>query len=141
MYVHVCIIFVFFIVYGYWQLGCPMGVVFFSHFRHLKILSVFSLNLLHVLQRYHRCHYISCRREAVFVCCIFLFFQKLQMFIISFKHCLNSNWKITTFSWCGLSLYFWKRITTDLGKNGLIIGSQITRVVLNILPGFIWNFE
>lgn len=74
-----------------------------------------SLNLLHLSQRYLSCHYVSCcRRETVVVCCIFLFFQKLQMFIISFKHCLNSSWKITAFSWRGLSLYFGRRITTDL---------------------------
>lgn len=73
------------------------------------------LNLLHLLPWCHSCDYVSCcRREAVFVCCIFLFFQKLQMFIISLKHCLNSNWKITAFSRHGLSLYLGRRITTDL---------------------------
>lgn len=73
------------------------------------------LNLSHLLPRYHSCNYVSCyRREAVFVCCIFLFFQKLQMFIISLRHCLNSSWKITAFSRRGLSLYLGRRITTDL---------------------------
>lgn len=128
----------FFIVYESWQLGYPMGVVFFNHFRYLSML---SLNLLHLLRRYHSCHYLSCcRREAVFLCCIFLFFQKLQMFIISFKHCLNSNWKITTFSWRDISLYFVRRLQL-IWKKGLIIGSQITRIALNTPPGFIWNFE
>lgn len=72
-----------------------------------------SLNLLDL---FPWCYYayVSCSREAVFVCCIFLFFQKLQMFIISFKHCLNGSWKITAFGWRGLSLYFGRRVTTDL---------------------------
>lgn len=74
-----------------------------------------SLNLLHLFPWYHSYDYVSCcSREAVFVCCIFLFFQKLQMFIISFKYCLNGSWKITAFSRRGLSLYLGRRITTDL---------------------------
>lgn len=85
----------------------------------LTISDIFKLYIVFEsrksLKRSHRCHYVSCcRREAVFVCCILLFFQKLQMFIISFKHCLNSNWKITAFSRRGLALYFVRRITTDL---------------------------
>lgn len=117
MCLHVCMLPMIFIVYEYWQLCCPMELLIFNHFRHLKIFSMLSLNLFYLLQRYHGCRYISCcRREAVFVCCVFLFFQRLQMFISSYKHCLNSSWKITAFSWCGLSLYFGRRITTDLEK-------------------------
>lgn len=58
-----------------------------------------------ISEKYISCYDVSCyRREAVFVCCIFLFFQKWQMFIISFKHCLSSSWTITIFSQRGLSL-------------------------------------
>lgn len=42
------------------------------------------------------------------------FFFRNCRFIISSKHCLNSSWKITAFSRRGLSLYFGRRITTDL---------------------------
>lgn len=87
-----------------------------------------SLSLLHLLQRYHSCHDVSCyRREAVCVCCIFLFFQKWQRFIISFRHCLNSSWTVTAFSWRGLSLYSGGELQL-IWKKGLPVGSQITRL-------------
>lgn len=45
---------------------------------------------------------------------VYFFFFRNYRFIISSKHCLNSSWKITAFSRRGLSLYFGRRITTDL---------------------------
>lgn len=58
--------------------------------------------------------YVSCCRGRLLLCCIFLFFQKLQMFVISFKHCLNSKWKITAFGHRDLSLALLRRITAGL---------------------------